>query len=216
MKLPRTYHLLWSLGVSSDDRVHDRAHLEANFLDKPLTITEKLDGACQCWQRESWHRRSATSTGAGALCSRAKAAWAAVRYQLDPDCHYYVEDLSNQHSIAYADLAYPFRLITVFDARAERFATWGTVSAIAESLGLAPVPLLHRDTFSTLADLEQFTTTLAAQPSLLGGVREGVVVRVDTPLSEWTPYSAKFVRAGHVQTSDRWTQERLQANQKTV
>ncbi len=41
MKYPRTYHLPWSPGKASDDKVLQST---ADFIGTPLIITEKLDG----------------------------------------------------------------------------------------------------------------------------------------------------------------------------
>jgi hypothetical protein len=68
-------------------------------------------------------------------------------------------------------------------------------------------PLLECATFATEKDLQAATTRISEQPSIYGGVREGVVVRVaDAFHASAFPVSlGKWVRAEHVQTDEHWS-----------
>lgn len=209
MKFHRTYHLPWSPGQTSDDKTHTRKHIEQTFLGRILTITEKLDGENQDSLRTGWHLRSESATAGGVLRSRSKAHWAKVKAQLEWDTHYFVEDISNVHSIEYSCREHLFFLLAVLHKDFKYWDTWEALVKAAALAQIPPVPLLAQRVFNSVAELKAVTTQLAQQPSVLGGVREGVVVRLDEPLDAWTPHTAKWVRAGHVQTGHRWTQGQL-------
>ena len=71
------------------------------------------------------------------------------------------------------------------------------------------VPILFEGTFSTVADLRDFVSRAHAEPSALGGAREGVVIRAayGFPAEEFRSNVCKSVRAGHVQSEEHWSKD---------
>jgi hypothetical protein len=80
------------------------------------------------------------------------------------------------------------------------------VVAQAADLGLPTVPELHRGQVSSARELEALTLSLAAQPSVFGGPREGVVVRRAGEFrdADFQKSLAKWVRHDHVTTDEHW------------
>ena len=98
--------------------------------------------------------------------------------------------------------------------REKHWLDWNTVAEWAETLGCATTPLLD---WSIAKDDVQFRALIerhAAQQSKIGECREGVVVRFESgfPDSEFAACTAKWVRAMHVQTTDHWTNQKIQKN----
>lgn len=210
MKFPRTYHLPWSPGRGSDDKVHTPDDIKSNFLRRNLIITEKLDGENQCWSRNSWHLRSESSTAGGILRSKSKAKWAEVQWFIPESEFWFVEDISNLHSIEYQDHLCEFFLIAVWDKKLKLWADHKYVELCAKKVDLSPAPVLVKGTsWDSIESLEEAVNWQAQQPSVLGGNREGVVVGIEDCLNDWTASTAKWVRANHVQTNQHWTRQRL-------
>ncbi len=199
MKFPRTYHLPWSPGATSDDK----KHRDISFLlDTPLVITEKLDGENQCWSRDNFHLRSESSNG-GQLRSRAKAKWAEVRAHLSKRFLFYIEDISNVHSIEYEDYSNLFFLIGLYDLLDQQ---WLEVNPARgqQCLGLPDPPRLYEGVVKTEAELEALTNFLAKEPSSLGGDLEGLVITPAGDFKDWSSSTAKWVRANHIKTNNHW------------
>lgn len=212
MKFPRTYHLPWSPGRGdTDDKIHSYKTIEQCLVNQPIVITEKLDGENQCWSSSSWHLRSESSTNGGVLRSRSKSKWAAVKDKLLPYHFYYIEDLSNVHSIKYEDTdrlkANPLFLIAACEVTASE-VLWKSYNFLMDEamrLDLEIVPILDmKAKFSTVKELQSYTNYKANLPSCLGGQREGLVV---TPYDlgwQWPEAACKWVRANHVTTDQHW------------
>ena len=58
IKYPRTFHVPWSLGKTSDDKVLKSAD---HFVGKEIVITEKMDGENTSIYKEGLHARSLDS-----------------------------------------------------------------------------------------------------------------------------------------------------------
>ena len=161
-----------------------------------------MDGECQRWTRETFNLRSPDSRG-GILRSRAKAKWGQVRNTLLDKCSYFVEDISNEHSIRYPEDISRFYLIAIRDDVRNQFLNWAETEESADEMGIPTVPLLHSGKFDE-KDLE-FTTN---QYGSVEG-HEGIVVRPSCYFSNWTESAAKWVRANHVTTNEHWERNAL-------
>jgi hypothetical protein len=93
------------------------------------------------------------------------------------------------------------------DDASQEWWAWDMVQEMAKTLNIPTVPELYRGTFKTVAELRKATEEIAQQPSLFGGEREGIVVRVAEAFTDETfsQSLAKWVRKNHVQTEDHWT-----------
>jgi len=81
MKYPRTLHLPWSPGKTSDDKV---ANIESviKLLENDIVITEKMDGECTTLGNQKMFARSQDSTGCG---SKTKQLWGTIRHLIESD-----------------------------------------------------------------------------------------------------------------------------------
>ena len=107
-----------------------------------------------------------------------KALHSQVKHLITPDYQVFGEWVFAVHSLAYDKLPGYFLAFGVRDLRTNRWASWDNVEATASGLAVPTVPVLFRGVVKTDTELERLTCTLASQPSALGTIREGVVVRV--------------------------------------
>lgn len=213
-KYPRSFHLPWSPGGTSDDK---RMADVSTLVGVEIVITEKADGSNLTYTRRNVFSRSHSGPPSHPSFDLAKATHARIGHQLSEGLSLFCEFCYAVHSIEYGALP-DYSL--VFGARDDVTGTWwdwDMVTAQARDVGLPTVPLLFRGTVESEKALEALTSTLAAQPSALGGLREGVVVRRAGEFSDADfPRSlAKWVRKGHVQTDEHWLHQAVRPQRLT-
>lgn len=202
-KYPRSFHLPWSPGGTSDDK---RAADVSGLLGVPVVITEKLDGSNLTYTREHVFARSHAGPPSHPSFDLAKATWARIRHLVPEGVSLFCEYCYAVHSIAYGGLPdYSF----VIDARDDRrgvFRDWDSVALMASEVGLPTVPVLFRGVVGTQDELSRVTEDLATRESCFGGTREGLVIRVFAEFegSAFATRLAKWVRRAHVQTDEHW------------
>ena len=81
------------------------------------------------------------------------------------------------------------------------------VERFAAEHGIPIVPVLRRGVFDSLAVLRDFVRREHRKPSVLGGEREGVVIRSADGFSssDFARNVCKSVRPHHVRTDQHWT-----------
>ncbi|MGW3159246.1 RNA ligase family protein [Streptomyces sp. NPDC001089] len=199
---PRTPHLPWSPGATSDDvRVTDLAGLR----DLEVVVTEKLDGENTTLYADGLHARSLDSAHHP---SRAwvKALQARVGAALPPGWRVCGENLYARHSIAYTALDSFFYGFSVWDG--ERCLGWDRTVRFLRSLGV-PVPrVLWRGVLDDRA--LRSLRVLRLDPART----EGYVVRTVEGFryEEFGRRVAKWVRPGHVRTDTHWMHAEVVAN----
>jgi hypothetical protein len=199
-KYPRSFHLPWSPGGTRDDK---RMASTETLYGVPIVITEKLDGSNMAMTRSAIYARSHSGPPTHPSFAWAKALHARVCGQIDVGLTLFGEYCYAVHSIVYEKLPGYFFLFGVRDDATGEWWDWDAVETQAEILGLPVVPVLFR---GAVPELEPLTRRLAAEPSLFGGEREGMVVRVERKFAddEFGRVLGKYVRAGHVQTDEHW------------
>jgi hypothetical protein len=87
------------------------------------------------------------------------------------------------------------------------FAAFAEVEAYARQHEIPLVPVLFRGRFRSVEEIRDFVARAHEAPSMLGGEREGVVLRLEGgfPAAEFQDSVCKSVRFGHVQTDEHWT-----------
>lgn len=193
-KYPRTPHLPWSPGGSSDDAyLFDTRHFEG----KEVIVTEKMDGENTTLYRDGLHARSIDGRHHP---SRAwiKAQHAAIASEIPANWRLCGENLYARHSIAYDQLHSYFHLFSIWNDRNEALS-WDETDYFAEKIGLITVPLLYRGPWA-----EALMRELPAK--LDESRQEGFVVRLadSFAFSDFPASIAKWVRKGHVQTDQHW------------
>lgn len=201
-KFPRIPHVPDSPGGTSDDR---RLHSWEPFLGRPVVITEKMDGSNLCLTRDAVFARTHSGPPRHPSFDLAKAWWAEVAHELEPDVSLFGEWLYAKHSIHYTALPGFFLVFGVREDATGLWRSWYQTCALAGRVGTPTVPELWRGTIPRVEPLLDLVKRLAASPSACGGVREGVVLRTLGPFQDVNGSVGKWVRQDHVQTDDEWT-----------
>jgi len=198
VKYPRTFHLPWSPGATSDDRVMPDP--DQALGGGEVVVTEKVDGECTTMYRDYLHARG-VDYAAHPSRNRVCALHAALAHDIPDGWRVCGENLYAQHSIAYAELPAHFLVFSIWDDRNECLS-WDDTVLWAKLLGLHVVPVLHRGPWNerSVRALDDGST------SCLGGAREGYVVRKAGGFHyrAFRRSVAKYVRRDHVQTDDHW------------
>ncbi|MCX4682098.1 RNA ligase family protein [Streptomyces sp. NBC_01433] len=198
-RYPRTPHLPGSPGATADDVwcVWPR------FVPEPgreLVTTMKMDGANTTLHAGGMYGHS-PSGRSRPWQSRMRAFAGAVCPSIPPGVRVCGEDLTVPHSIAYERDLPPFMVFSVWEG--EDCLSWDETAAWADMLGLPTVPVLARGPRPADARLLPGAFESRTDTEL----DEGFVVRDGQGFAraEFTDRVAKWVRAGHVRTGDRWT-----------
>ncbi|WP_437544662.1 RNA ligase family protein [Sorangium sp. So ce367] len=207
-KYPRSFHLPWSPGGTSDDK---RMADVSGLLGVEIVITEKCDGSNLTYTRASVFSRSHSGPPSHPSFDLAKATHASIAHLLSEGMSLFCEYCYAIHSIEYEALPGYSLVFGVRDDVRGLFWEWDMVVAQANDLGLPTVPVLFRGTVEGERELEALTTALAREPSAFGGPREGVVVRAagEFPDAAFQRRLAKWVRRGHVQTDEHWMHQEI-------
>lgn len=87
------------------------------------------------------------------------------------------------------------------------WSSWQEIEEYAYLLDLPTVPVLFKGIVNTNLQLIQLIEGLVHKPSILGGIREGIVGRIQREFidEEFETSVFKWVRKDHVQTTEHWT-----------
>ena len=205
LKYPQTPYWPYSLG---EPRGGDEVADPARFAGRPIVVTEKLDGGNTLLHRGQVYARSvsAPSTGKWMAMVKKHHAWKVM----EPDVFLYGEDIYGVHSIEYDPVPenetfYAF----AFRTASAGFSSFRTMVSYAREREIPVVPILFEGTFPGVRDLRDFVSRAHAEPSALGGAREGVVIRAAQGFraEEFRSNVCKSVRAGHVQSEEHWSKK---------
>ncbi|TXS37505.1 RNA ligase family protein [Streptomyces sp. OR43] len=191
---PRTPHLPWSPGVTSDDvRLADLAGLTGS----EVVVTEKLDGENTTLYADGLHARSLDSAHHPSR-GWVKALQGRIGPRIPAGWRICGENMFARHSIPYEDLASHFYGFSVWDG--EVCLDWDRTVDFLRDLGIPTPPVLWRGVFDTRAE----KALRALRPDTLR--QEGYVVRPaeSFPAAAFKRRVAKWVRPGHVTTDTHW------------
>ena len=201
-KYNRTYHLFFSPGATSDDRISKSVE---SLIGREIVITEKLDGENCGMTKDGVYARSHTDFTVSPWSREVRILHQLIKSSIDEGVFIFGENMEGIHSIKYENLTSYFYIFGVRDNNI--WISWDQVEEYSYLLDIPTVPVLFRGTVSTEKELKDLTLKLTSQPSELGGSREGIVVRT----SDWfhnddfSQNVMKWVRKGHVQTDSHWT-----------
>ena len=208
MKYPRTYHIPWSPGATSDDKKLDNNWFSL-FARKEIVITEKLDGEnIHMTQKDCYAR----SDGAPTRSPWSRNIWDPrdglywkVKSLIGPDETIFGENLYGEHSITYNQLPKYFHLFAVNNKK--DWYSWNDVVEIAHMMEIPTVPVLWKGIVESEEEVRRMIDNFMIQPSTYGDTKEGIVLRItdEFPLEDFPRCVCKWVRPNHVQTDEHWT-----------
>jgi hypothetical protein len=208
-KYPRTYHVPFSPGATSDDKRLSEEDFLKHFAHKRLVFTEKLDGEnsaithYDCFARS--HGAPTRSPWSINLWGPEGLMWR-VKDSIGENETVYGENLYGEHSIHYDRLTAYFHLFAANNGK--EWYSWEDVELMGRFLELPTVPVLGTGYVTSVDDLKMIIDEYMKQPSTYGNTKEGVVIRVEDAFSMEEPFYynvCKYVRANHVQTNEHWT-----------
>ncbi|MES9507670.1 RNA ligase family protein [Streptomyces sp. NPDC000609] len=191
---PRTAHLPWSPGATSDDvRIADLAALTG----REVVVTEKLDGENTTFYADGLHARSLDSAHHPSR-GRVKALQGRVGARIPDGWRVCGENMFARHSIPYDGLESFFYGFSVWDG--ERCLGWDRTTEFLRDLGIPVPPVLWRGVFDARAE----KALRALKPDTVR--QEGYVVRPADGFgaADFGRLVAKWVRPGHVRTDTHW------------
>lgn len=210
IKYPRTYHFPWSENLQNDDRMHENVNF---LLGKPLIVTEKLDGENTSMYSDKIHARSIDS-GHHESRSLVKGIHGSIAHDIPSGWRICGENMYAKHSIHYHHLKSSFYVFSIWDQN-NVCLSWKDTVDFCELLGLVHVPIMAS---LLVHDIESLKGGLSEGCSWYKSRSkddvEGYVVRVIDafPYKDYRRSVAKFVRKGHVQSSQFWMREKIVRN----
>ena len=190
-KYPRTYHAPWSLGSTSDDKIH--ATME-QFAGKRVIVTEKLDGECTTLTPTKHYARSLDSA------KHPSQDWirrfhGVLSYQIPEGYRMCGENVYALHSIFYENLESYFYGFSMW--KDNLCLSWEDTIEWFSLLGIIPVPVLYDGIYDEAIIKKLWNPNDGT---------EGYVIRVaeEFEYSTFKDNVAKFVRPNHVTSDKHW------------
>lgn len=198
VKYPRTYHLPWS-NENRDDKKWNTIRFR---LEDEVIVTEKMDGECTTLYNNYIHARSITGD------SHKSQTWirnfhGKIAHDIPEEMRICGENLYATHSIFYANLKSYFYGFSVWDKLT--CLSWKDTEEWLSLLGIRPVPVIFMGSYSDF--LRYCLNDVAFLDKYHGSpATEGYVIRSASAFEykDFGSNVAKYVRAGHLQTKERW------------
>lgn len=197
-KYPRTYHLPFSPGATSDDRYIE--NFDA-FKGQEIVVTEKMDGENTTIYSDGYTHARSIDSGYHQSRSLISQTAASILYlwetfKIPQSYRITGENLYAKHSIQYTNLKSYFYMFGVWHN--EVCLSWDETEYIASCFNLTLVPILYRGPFDLVV--------LKSIEASLDKKQEGFVVRLTDEIygADWDKAAAKWVRPDHVQTVEHW------------
>lgn len=196
-KYPRTPHVPFSQGMTSDDKMASKEALTYLQSGIELRVTEKMDGGNLTFMRNHFYGRSLDS-GTHAWDTHAKQLHARIAHEIPDQWRLSGESMYARRSVAYDNLPGVFILFGIWD-ETNTLLPFDEMEEFAEMLNLPVVPVLYRGTSYDEA-------TQIWGETLNDEISEGFVLRDAGSIhyDEFSHKVAKFVRANHVRTNANW------------
>lgn len=203
----------WSPGATNDDKIATSVN---SLINIPIVITEKMDGSNTSLETDGCFARTHSGPPTHPSFDGLKALHAQIRYDIPKDFQLFGEWCYAKHSIEYSELPDYFLLFGIRELLHDEhyWYSWEDVENFALLFNLETVPVLFKGMVSSEKELKQLIESFMNQPSACGGIREGVVARVESSFDDnaFSHCVLKCVRANHVQTSDHWKDQEIIKN----
>jgi hypothetical protein len=222
-KYSRTFHFPFSAGATNDDKI---AATMEGLINVPIVITEKIDGSNASLEADGCYARTHTGAPTHKSFDMLKAFNSTVKHLIPDDHQLFGEWCYAKHSIEYSELPGYFLLFGVacypksrtndkFHTDGRAWYGWNEVEKWAKDIGVPTVPVLFKGQVSSEKELQELVETFMTQPSICGGIREGVVARFAGAFKEgeFSHMVLKCVRANHVSPdNDHWKHNNIIKN----
>lgn len=195
VKYPRTWHLPWSPGATSDDRILGDISM---FEGREVVVTRKMDGENFSGYRDYCHARSVDGRSHPSR-DWAKAFWARRSYELPEGWRIVAENLYAQHSLRYDNLPSYLMGLSIWTDR-NVCLSWDDTLTWFALLDMPVVETLYEGPWNTAA------IQALHDPDRDDERHEGYVVRLrdSFPYGDFHRAVAKYVRRDHVRTVKHW------------
>ena len=203
-KYPRTSHLPWSPGSTSDDKMLSSVE---HFVGRNVVVTCKMDGENTTIYNNGLHARSLDSAHHESQ-NWVRALQAQIGHNIPENWRVCGENLYAKHSISYTNLPSYFMVFSIWNEKNEALS-WAETVEWAELFGLVTVPVLYQGIWDEAVIRNLY------QPTFNGNDLEGYVVRVadSFPYEAFSRSLAKFVRKGHVDAAaTHWKHQQVTPN----
>lgn len=199
-KYPRTAHLPWSPGATSDDI---RLPVTAGFQDKEVVVTEKMDGENTSLYNNHTHARSLDSRHHSSR-DWLKQWHSTIAHNIPIGWRICGENLFARHSVSYCELESYFYGFSIWNESNECLS-WNDTEEWFSIFGIELVPVLYRGQWD-----EKLVQELVIDTSKC----EGYVVRTAEAFRYelFNQHVAKWVRSNHVQSEQHWMHAEIVAN----
>lgn len=190
VKYPRTPHLPYSLGCTSDDKVLSS---DTHFSDMTkIVVTEKMDGENFSGYRDGCHARSLDSATHPSR-DFVKKMWYDIKHLIPEGWRFCGENLYARHAIHYTNLPSFLLIFSIWDDN-NNALSWDETVQWCELLGLTHVPVLYQGVYDRTIIKSLYTPDN-------NEMMEGFVVRNADSFhyDQFNENVAKFVRENHVQ-----------------
>lgn len=202
IKYPRTFHMPFSPGVQSDDKV---IKTTKQFEGRRVILTEKMDGENTTMYRDGLHARSLDSAHHPSR-DWVKRIWGEVSWNIPEGFRICGENLYAKHSISYENLRSYFYTFSIWNGMT--CLSWDDTVMWAELLEIPVVSVLYDGIYDE-------TQIRNICEGLDHDKIEGAVLRIadDFQYGSFKESVMKYVRKGHVQTDSHWMHQKIEPNQ---
>lgn len=208
VKYPRTLHMPFSRGVSSDDKMLSYDKLYELYSGKQVLITEKLDGECTTLYKDYSHARSLDSNHHPSR-DWVKRFHSEIAHNIPEGWRVCGENVFAKHSISYDNLDSYFYGFSIWDENNNCLSTDETEEWF-QLLGIVHAPILsYCILYGNWVDGIQDLAEVVVENG-----REGIVMRNRESFhyNDFKHNVVKYVRENHVQTSDHWAHQTVIPN----
>ena len=204
-KFPRIYHFSDSPNLQNDDRRHED---ESVFIGKEVCASIKMDGEATSIYKDYIHARSIDSKKHPSR-EWIKQLQGKIGYLIPDNFRLCGENLYAVHSIEYRNLKSYFYLYAIFNEN-NYVLSWDDTITWSKLLELELVDVFYRGVYNRKFIHEKFEE----HSNLSLDNIEGYVVRIADSFhyEDYSKYSVKYVRLGHVQTNEHWMTKKVIPN----
>jgi hypothetical protein len=207
VKYPKTMHFPWSPGLQNDDRMIQ----DNQMIGHSIVMTEKLDGENTTMYRDGIHARSLSDMSRHPSRDWVKTVHGQIAHTIPSTWRICGENCFAKHSIHYCSANHNvldscFQVFGIWDG--DYCLSWKDTKMYVTMMGLKTVPILYEGIYD-----EDFLKNWFKSQDKEN--MEGYVVRIaeSFKMDRFQNVVAKYVRKGHVQTSEHWLNEPLVKNE---